>query len=390
VTSTAIVIVLDSVGVGELPDAKNYDDEGSNTLGNVAAALGGLELPNLGRLGLGNIVPIVGTEPVVSPAAAHGRMAEKSPGKDTTTGHWELMGLVLVRPFPIYPQGFPPEVIRAFEQEVGRCVLGNKVASGTKIIEELGLEHLATGYPIVYTSADSVFQIAAHEEVIPLSELYRMCTVARRILQGEHSVGRVIARPFVGRPGSFKRTANRRDYSLPPPAPTVLDKALSSGCRVLGIGKIGDIFAGRGLTTTWPTKDNTQGLSLSRMAVVSREWDLVFTNLVDFDMLYGHRNDPHGFARALMEFDAALPDLLSALGPRDVLFITADHGCDPTTASTDHTREYVPILAYGARVKPVDLGIRSTFADLGATVAELLGVPWAGPGKSFWSLLIAA
>lgn len=383
------VVVADSVGIGALPDAARYGDEGSNTLGNTAAAVGGLRLPTLQSLGLGNILPLAGVPPAAAPVAAYGRMAEQAPGKDTTTGHWELMGLPLSRPFPVYPQGFPPDLIALFEKEIGRKVLGNKVASGTAIIEELGREHLETGSPIVYTSADSVFQVAAHEDVIPVEELYRICSVARRLLSGEHAVGRVIARPFVGKPGSFRRTANRRDFSLPPPGPTVLAKALEAGKRVLGIGKIGDIFAGQGLTAVRHTTCNSEGLAATAEALAEGKWDLVFTNLVDFDMLFGHRNDIRGYARAVEELDAGLPELLAALGPADVLFLTADHGCDPTTPSTDHSREYVPLLVYGPRVRSQSLGTRDTFADLGATVAESLGVPWQGPGTSFWGSLIS-
>ncbi|HHV08173.1 MAG TPA: phosphopentomutase [Firmicutes bacterium] len=380
---SVIVLVIDSVGIGALPDAAFYGDEGSNTLVNVSKAADGLALPTLEYLGLGKIVSVKGVADVSEPAAAYGRMAEAGPGKDTTTGHWELMGLVLDIPFPVYPHGFPRSIISAFEARIGRRTLGNKPASGTAIIAELGAQHLVTGYPIIYTSGDSVFQIAAHEEVISLEELYDMCTEARTLLTGPHAVGRVIARPFVGKPGSFRRTANRRDFSLPPPAPTILDVALKSGKSVLGIGKIGDIFAGRGLSDVWHSSNNQEGMALTNEAVMSAKWDLVFTNLVDFDMLYGHRNDPLGYAQALEQFDRDLSRLLPNLKPEDVLIITADHGCDPTTPSTDHSREYVPLLVYGHRITPQRLGTRRTFADVGATVAEMLDLPWKGPGTGF-------
>lgn len=368
-----MLIVLDSVGVGALPDAHLYGDEGSNTLGNIARRVK-LALPNLGKLGLGNIVPIEGIAPAAAPLGAFGKMAELSPGKDTTTGHWEMAGIVLEKPFPIYPEGFPEEIINAFEERTGRKVLGNKPASGTVIIEELGAEHLATGKPIVYTSADSVFQIAAHEEVIPLEELYEMCRVAREILQGEHAVGRVIARPFVGTPGNFQRTANRHDYSIEPPSPTMLELIKDRGLEVVGIGKIGDIYSGKGLTKSVPTKGNADGIDRTLAAWQSVKAGLVFTNLVDYDMKYGHRNDVEGYAAALEEFDGRLPEIMGQLNEEDLLIITADHGCDPTMPGTDHTREYVPLLIYGDKVKAgTGVGIRKTFADVGATVTGYLG-----------------
>lgn len=368
-----MLIVLDSVGVGALPDAHLYGDEGSNTLGNIARRVK-LALPNLGKLGLGNIVPIEGIAPAAAPLGAFGKMAELSPGKDTTTGHWEMAGIVLEKPFPIYPEGFPEEIINAFEERTGRKVLGNKPASGTVIIEELGAEHLATGKPIVYTSADSVFQIAAHEEVIPLEELYEMCRVAREILQGEHAVGRVIARPFVGTPGNFQRTANRHDYSIEPPSPTMLELIKDRGLEVVGIGKIGDIYSGKGLTQSIPTKGNADGIDRTLAAWQSVKAGLVFTNLVDYDMKYGHRNDVEGYAAALEEFDGRLPEIMGQLNEEDLLIITADHGCDPTMPGTDHTREYVPLLIYGDKVKAgTGVGIRKTFADVGATVTGYLG-----------------
>ncbi|MDI6871605.1 MAG: phosphopentomutase [Bacillota bacterium] len=378
-----VLIVLDSVGAGALPDAGRYGDEGANTLGNLARAVGGLALPNLGRLGLGNILPLLGVEPAARPAAAYGRLAEASAGKDTTTGHWEIAGIILRRPFPVYPNGFPPEVIEAFERAIGRKVLGNRAASGTEIVAELGEEHLRTGRPIVYTSADSVFQVAAHEEVIPVEELYRMCEIAREILVGPHGVGRVIARPFAGRPGTFQRTPRRRDFSLPPPEPTLLDRLSGAGIPVTGIGKIEDIFAGRGLTQAIHTRNNQEGMEETRRWLEEGE-GLAFTNLVDYDMVYGHRNDVRGYAEALAAFDAFLPRLLAGLREQDLLLITADHGCDPTTPGTDHTREYVPLLAVGPQVQGgVNLGTRSTFADLGATVAEWLGGPAQPVGTSF-------
>lgn len=379
-----IILVADSLGIGALPDAALYQDEGSNTLSNVAKAVGGLRLPLLTRMGLGNLVLAQGVPPAAKPMAAHGRLAEASAGKDSTTGHWELMGLILKEPFPTYPHGFPPDVMAEFERRIGRKSLGNKPASGTKIIAELGVRHQLTGRPIVYTSGDSVFQVAAHEHIICPNELYRICKVARALLTGHHAVARVIARPFVGEKGNFRRTANRRDFSLPPPTPTVLDAAFAAGRNILGIGKIGDIFAGRGLSEIWPTADNGEGMKLTSKAIASRNWNLIFTNLVDFDALYGHRNDPQGYAQCLADFDLALGELLGYLNQEDILIITADHGCDPTRPGTDHTREYVPVLVYGAEIRPCNLGTRGTFADVGATVAEILNVAWSGAGTSFW------
>ncbi|RPF49421.1 phosphopentomutase [Thermodesulfitimonas autotrophica] len=383
------IVVLDGTGIGALPDAGRYGDEGSNTLGNLSEAVGGLKVPHLQQLGLGNIGPIKGVPPAAKPVAAWGKMAERSPGKDTTTGHWEIAGVILDRPFPVYPNGFPPEIITAFEERIGRRVLGNKPASGTAIIEELGAEHMRTGYPIVYTSADSVFQIAAHEEVIPVAELYRMCEIARSILTGEHAVARVIARPFVGQPGNFRRTERRHDFSLPPPRPTLLEALTARGYTVAGIGKVSDIFAGRGITQSIPVKNNTENIRRTIEAVREMVPGIVFTNLVDFDTLYGHRNDPVGFARALEEFDAALPELMAAVAPDGVLFITADHGCDPTTPSTDHSREYVPLLVWGPRLREgVALGVRVTFADVAATIAEFFDFTW-DVGESFAQLLVS-
>ncbi|NSW82828.1 MAG: phosphopentomutase [Syntrophothermus sp.] len=383
------LVVLDSAGIGALPDAAEYGDEGSNTLGNIAAVRGCLKVPNLARLGLSRLVDLPGYDRSTTPEGAYGRMAEKSCGKDTTTGHWELMGIILTRPFPTYPHGFPPEVIEAFEQRIGRQVLGNKPASGTVVIEELGQEHMATGFPIVYTSADSVFQIAAHEEVIPVEQLYEMCRIAREILVGEHAVGRVIARPFVGQPGHFVRTERRHDFSLKPPGPTALDYLAGTGLDVIAVGKINDIFVGQGITASRPTADNREGMAVILELVKEDFKGLAFANLVDFDMKYGHRNDVEGYARALEEFDEFLPRLMDSMKTEDILVITADHGCDPTTASTDHSREYVPVLVYGGGIRAgVDIGTRETFADLGVTVAELLGVKAEGlPGLSFAPLI---
>jgi len=350
---------------------------------------GYLNVPNLARLGLGKLVRLPGCDTEGGPSGAYGRMAEKSCGKDTTTGHWELMGIILDKPFPTYPRGFPPEIIEAFERRIGRKVLGNKPASGTVIIEELGREHMATGYPIVYTSADSVFQIAAHEEVIPVEELYRMCRIARELLTGEHAVGRVIARPFIGQPGSFVRTERRHDFSLKPPRPTVLDYVAGAGMDVIAVGKIYDIFVGQGITASRPTADNREGMETVLDLADQEFTGLAFANLVDFDMKYGHRNDVEGYARALEEFDEFIPRLLNRMGEGDVVVITADHGCDPTTASTDHSREYVPVLVAGQEIRDgVDVGTRETFADLGCTVADLLGVKTEGlAGESFASLI---
>lgn len=378
------IIVLDSVGAGELPDAHLYGDEGSNTLGNVAKAVGGLNMPNCQRLGLGNIIPIEGVDPATEPKAAWGKMAEVSKGKDTTTGHWEIAGLTLNTPFPTYPKGFPEEIMGEFERRIGRKTLGNYPASGTAIIEELGEEHLKTGFPIVYTSADSVFQIAAHEEIVPLEQLYEWCQIAREILTGPHAVARVIARPFVGQPGAFKRTANRHDFSVAPFGPTVLDALTASGIPVYAVGKISDIFAGRGITESLTSKSNQEGMDrVVELLSIKQEDCLVFANLVDFDMLWGHRNDVESYARGLEEFDARLPEVLEKLGPEDILFILADHGCDPTTPSTDHSREYVPLLVVGEQVRPVPLGIRGTFSDVAKTIAHFFNVTYQTAGVSF-------
>jgi phosphopentomutase len=379
-----ILIVLDSVGCGDAPDAEKYGDEGANTLANTARAVGGLKLPNLGQLGLGNLTSIEGVAPVRRTSGVYGRLTESSAGKDTTTGHWELMGMPLTKPFPTYPEGFPADLMAEFEQRIGRETLGNYPASGTVIIQELGEEHVRTGKPIVYTSADSVFQVAAHEEIIPVDELYHMCEVARGLLRGEHAVGRVIARPFVGEPGNFTRTERRKDFSLVPPQGTALDVLKAAGQEVMGVGKIEDIFAHRGLTHSNHTPNNEEGVDAILDFMSQEGKGLIFANLVDFDMLYGHRNNPRGYADALEAFDERLPEIQAALRDTDVLMITADHGNDPTTASTDHSRERVPILIAGQHVRrSMDLGTRSSFADVAATIADLLGVSWGGAGASF-------
>jgi phosphopentomutase len=370
----ACVIVLDAVGAGELPDAAEYGDEGSNTLGNLAEAVGGLDLPNMEALGLGNVMPLKGCPPQPGAPAVAGRLLERSKGKDTTTGHWEMMGIVTPTAFPTYPHGFPDEVIDPFMNRTGRGVLGNKPASGTEIIQELGEEHQRTGKWIVYTSADSVFQIAAHEDTIPLEELYEGSRVAREILNGRHSVGRVIARPFRGEPGSYERTPDRHDFSLEPPRPNYLTTIRDAGNTVYGVGKILDIFAGQDIDESSPTKSNVEGIS--RIVELLQEIDegLVFVNLVETDMLWGHRNDPVNFHRSLQDFDRRLPDILEALQPGDLLVITSDHGCDPTTPSTDHSREHALLLAYAAgRNAAGRVHEEGEFADVGFTVNAWLG-----------------
>jgi phosphopentomutase len=378
-----VLIVLDSVGVGELPDAASYGDEGSDTLGNISRHVR-LRLPALCSLGLRRVAFVAGVEADPSPRAAFGRMAESSPGKDSVTGHWELMGLVLDRPFPVFPGGFPADVIAAFEERIGRRTLGNTAASGTAIIDELGPEHIRTGAPIVYTSADSVFQIAAHEDVVPVPELYRFCEIAFELVGIGHGVGRVIARPFVGAPGSFQRTSNRRDFALTPFAPTLLDLLTEAGTPVVAIGKIEDLFAGRGMSRAVHTTSDANGLDEVERAIDATPRGLIFANLVDFDTVYGHRNDPGGYAANLERFDARLATLLPRIGVSDLLIITADHGNDPTTPSTDHSREHVPLLVFGPSVRAgTDLGTRQTFADLGQTLAELFGVGPLKHGTSF-------
>ena len=378
------VIILDSAGCGASPDAHEYGDAGSNTLAHVASAVPDMTLPNLAALGLGRIPGVTGLEKAPRPAACYGRMQEQSPGKDTTTGHWELAGLILDQPFPVYPDGFPDAIVRQLEHAFGRPVIGNIAASGTEIINRLGDEHVNTGNPIGYTSADSVLQIAAHEACIPVDRLYAFCRKARDIMQGAHAVGRIIARPFIGANGDYQRTASRKDFSLEPFTPTVLDRAAAAGYDVVGIGKIHDIYAGRGLTAYEKTKGNADGVNKTREWLGRPFNGLMLVNLVDFDMLYGHRNDPEGYAGALMAFDQELPSILQFIGPDDLLLITADHGCDPTFPGTDHTREYVPLLAYTPALRQaVDLGTRSTFADLAATVAAFLQLPGHTAGTSF-------
>ncbi len=369
-----IWIVLDSVGIGALPDAGEYGDVGRNTLGHIAESRP-LALPNLVRLGLANIAPLAHLTPAQNPAAAFGKAATHSPGKDTTTGHWEMAGIWLAKAFPVYKHGFPPEITEPFERAIGRRTLGNKPASGTEIIEELGAEHMRTGFPIVYTSGDSVFQIATHEEIIPVAELYRYCEIARKLLDGPNRVGRVIARPFVGTPGHFKRTERRHDYAVEPPKPMLLDVLAERGVPVLGIGKIHDIYNGRGVEHYVTTRNNADGMDKLRAAMQRQSRGLIFANLVDFDMLYGHRKDVEGFARSLEEFDVLLGSLLEALLDSDMLLITADHGCDPDPRwpTTDHSREYVPVLAYRRGSSGTNLGVRTTLADLGQTVADNFG-----------------
>jgi phosphopentomutase len=384
----ATLIVLDGVGIGEAHDAADYGDEGSHTLGNLAEAVGGLDLPNLESLGLGSLAHLRGVRADVVVGGARTTLQPASAGKDSTTGHWELCGVILERPFPTYPRGFPPEVIEAFERLTGRVVLGNVVASGTEIIARYGDEQARTGGLIVYTSADSVFQVAAHEAVVPLAELYAACEAARAMLRPPHNVSRVIARPFEGESGEYQRTANRRDYSIPPVGETLLDALSSAGIARTGVGKVDDLFAGRGIRARH-TAGNAEGIEHIRGWLHGSESGFLFANLVDFDQLFGHRNDAAGFYGALRQFDRALPSLVSALREDDLLIITADHGNDPTTLSTDHARERVPVLMAGPRVRPVQLADRSTFADVGATVAEWFGLGWRGRGTSFLAEVLA-
>jgi phosphopentomutase len=378
------LVVLDGVGIGELPDAEEYGDRGSHTLRHVAEAVGGLRLPHLERLGLGRLVALPGVRAVAEPRGARGRLAEQSKGKDSTTGHWELAGVISTRPFPTYPNGFPAALLERLSEETGREWMGNVVGSGTDVIARFGEEHQKTGRPIVYTSADSVFQIATHEEVLRLPELYDLCRAVRRALPLKHAVGRVIARPFVGSPGDYRRTPNRRDFSLEPPEPTVLDRLTAAGLPVITVGKVDDLFAGRGVTEAIHTKSNSEGCDVLASLARRPGNGLVFANLVDFDQLFGHRNDVPGFARALEEFDQRVEEILAHLRPDEMCWITADHGNDPTTPSTDHAREYTPLLVAGPRVKAgADLGTRETFADVAATLAELFGVTAPSSGKSF-------
>jgi phosphopentomutase len=387
--SRVVWIVLDSVGIGEMPDAAKYGDSGSDTLGHIASHRA-LHLPNLCRWGLANIRTFDDLVPASRPIANYGRCALASPGKDTTTGHWEMAGIHFEKPLPLFPYGFPRELMDPFEVQIGRGTLGNKAASGTEIIAQLGEEHMLTGSPIVYTSADSVFQIAAHEEVIPLFELYKICEQARSLLRGPYEVGRVIARPFEGEPGHFTRTANRRDYATPPPKGMLLDQLAAARVEVSSVGKIFDVFLGRGIGDHVKTKSNADGMAKTLAELGSLDRGLLWTNLVDFDQNFGHRNDVEGYAKALQEVDAWLPELESKLTPGDLAILTADHGCDPTTPSTDHSREYVPLLVYGPNAaQGVNLGTRATLSDIGQTVADIFGTR-IGQGTTFLSQLLAS
>ena len=380
----AVLVVLDGVGAGANPDAATYGDDGASSLEHCAQAIGGLALPQLGKIGLGNITPIVGTPPTDHALGAYGRMTEAAAGKDSTTGHWEMTGVVLQKPLPTYPYGFPADLVNEFEQAIGRQVIGNKAASGTEIIKELGAEHMRTGKPILYTSADSVFQVAAHQDVISLEELYHICEIARNLLTGDHAVGRVIARPFIGTPGNFKRTEHRRDFSLAPLGTTLLDLLKSKGKAVIGLGKIEDLFAGRGLTQRDHTETNHDGMAATLRWLERDFTGLLFVNLVEFDMLWGHRRDSDGYAQALRDVDDWFAQVQQAMHPGDAIFFTADHGVDPTYRGTDHTREQVPLLVYGEPVRAgINLGIRATFADLGQTLSQAFGVGDLAAGTSF-------
>lgn len=380
-----IVIVLDGVGAGEAPDAALYGDAGSNSLANTARVVGGLDLPNMGKIGLGYITPMQGVPPAAHPSGAYGKMTPRSAGKDTISGHWEMMGVMLSTPLPTYPHGFPPEVIKEFERRIGRGTLGNFPASGTEIIKQLGMEHIRTGKPIIYTSADSVFQIAAHEQVIPIDQLYWMCEQAREMLTGDNALGRVIARPFIGSdPANFTRTERRRDFPLLPPTKTMLQKVVEAGLDVCSVGKIDDIFAHTGITQSKHTTNNADSLAATLEFLGEDFKGLLFVNLIEFDMLYGHRNDPVGYAAALKKVDQAVPEILKRMNDGDIAMFVADHGVDPTTPSTDHSREYAPLLVFGAPVQPgTDLGTRSTFSDVAATVAETFALTPPLFGESF-------
>lgn len=380
-----ILIVLDGLGVGELPDAKRYKDEGSNTISNMAVAVGGLNLPNLQKLGLGNITRILGVPLENNPLASYGKLAEISVGKDSTTGHWELGGVKTELEFPLYPDGFPEDIINKFLVETGlNGILGNIPASGTEIIERLGDEHVKTGFPIVYTSGDSVFQIAAHEDLFPLDKQYEICTIAReKVMIGKHAVGRIIARPFVGTSGNYTRTTNRKDFSLDPPSDTILDYLFNAGIETIAVGKINDLFNYKGIKTKLKTKSNNEGIDRIIESGKMKNGSLIFANLVDFDVNYGHRNDPEGFAKALNEFDTRLPEILNIIDESDCLILTADHGNDPTTPSTDHSREYVPLIFYRKNHPAKDLGTRETFADVAQTVAHFFNINNDLIGRSF-------
>lgn len=384
-----VLFIMDSVGIGALPDAENFGDVGSNTLGNIAKSQNGINLSNLQRLGLGNIDNIVGVDPIESPVGAFGRSLEVSNGKDTTTGHWELSGLHLTEPFKTFPEGFPKDIISILEEKFGRKIIGNRPASGTAILEELGEEHMNTGNPIVYTSADSVLQIAAHEEVIPLEELYNMCKIAREIMMGENAVARIIARPFIGSIGNFTRTSNRRDFSLDPSGETVLDIAKKEGLDVIAVGKIEDIFNGKGITEAVHTKDNIEGIDKTIEYLRKDNKGIIFTNLVDFDSHYGHRRDPKGYKEALESLDNRIPEILDSMNDNDIIIFTADHGNDPTYKGSDHTREYIPIVIYGKNINQnTNIGTRKSFSDIAATISDILNIPSTGKGESFKNLIL--
>lgn len=379
-----ILIVLDSVGIGEMPDAARYGDVESDTLGNVSKAVGGLRLPNMEELGLGNIDGVKNIAKCENPIGSFGKCAELSIGKDTVTGHWEIAGVILKEPLNTYPEGFSEDIIKEFESKIGRKIIGNKVASGTEIIKELGEEHIKTGSPIVYTSADSVFQIAAHENIIPLDELYNMCQIARKMFVGEKAIGRIIARPFIGELGQFTRTSNRRDFALDPFDKTMLEYIKEKGISVMAVGKIEDIYNKKGITDAVHIKNNMDGIDKTLEYMKENKNGLIFTNLVDFDMLYGHRNDAVGYAKALVDVDNRIPEIISAMKEDDILILTADHGCDPTTESTDHSREYIPVIVYGKRIKSgINIGIRKSFSDIGKTILDLLKIENNLYGDSF-------
>ncbi|MDP8263601.1 MAG: phosphopentomutase [Candidatus Ancaeobacter aquaticus] len=383
------LIILDSVGIGALPDAESYGDKGANTLYNIAKKTKGFSLPHLQKLGLGNITPSKHIKQTPRPIGSYGLMAEKSAGKDTSTGHWELCGVLTKKPFPTYPNGFPKEIINPFKEKIKTDILGNCAASGTEIIKDLGAEHVKTGYPIVYTSADSVFQIACHEEVVSVKKLYEICEIARSLLKGKHNVCRVIARPFTGKPGSFTRTERRKDFAIPPQGTTLLDLIAQKKGTTLGIGKISDIFCGRGITRSIHTSSNAHAIDEIMFSIQKKRYTLTFANLVDFDTAYGHRNNVEGYYKALRHFDRKLNNIMNSLKDNDILVITADHGCDPTHPGTDHTREYVPLLLYGRNIQQgIDIGTRTTFADCGQTLADILNVGKTKIGKSFKDMVV--
>lgn len=384
-----VLIVMDSVGIGQLPDAKKFGDDGVNTLGNIIKAYDDIQIPNLTKLGVGNIDGFEQVKEIDSPIGAFGKCAEVSQGKDTTTGHWEMVGLRVDEPFKTFPDGFPKDVIEEFESKTGRKVIGNKPASGTAILDELAEQHMKTGEVIVYTSADSVFQIAAHEEIVPLDELYKMCKIAREIMMGDNALARIIARPFVGEPGNYTRTSNRRDFSLDPSGDTILDNIKEAGQDVIAVGKIEDIFNGKGITEAVHTKSNMDGVDQTIEYMKKDNKGFIFTNLVDFDSKYGHRRNVKGYKEAIEELDLRIPEIIDNLKEEDILIFTADHGNDPTYKGTDHTREYIPVLVYGNNVKSgVNIGTRKTFSDIGATVADILGAKVPSNGESFKKLIL--